>query len=92
MPHVESTPHLRRFFPTLADGRVHLDAQTVQGLLTALDMRWPGMRDYILDERGTLRRHVNIFVGEQIIQDRVGLSDRLEPQSDVFIMQALSGG
>jgi len=39
-----------------------------------------------------LRRHVNIFVGEEPIMDRDTLSDAVSPGDNVFILQALSGG
>lgn len=52
----------------------------------------PGFAFYICDERGRLRRHVNIFVEEERIADRQRLTDRVEPNSRVFILQALSGG
>jgi sulfur-carrier protein len=39
-----------------------------------------------------LRRHVNVFVGEEPIRDRERLSDRVTAEARVFIMQALSGG
>jgi len=39
-----------------------------------------------------LRKHVNIFVKEEMVADRAKLSDRVEANSRVLIMQALSGG
>jgi molybdopterin synthase sulfur carrier subunit len=57
-----------------------------------LDALAPGLGFYICDERGRLRRHVNIFVDQEMIADRGRLSDRVEPGSHVMIMQALSGG
>ena len=44
------------------------------------------------DERGSLRKHVNIFVDEELLADRAALSDPLGRDARVFIMQALSGG
>ena len=52
----------------------------------------PGIAFYICDERGRLRQHVNIFVGDERIADREKLSDRVGPDSRIFVMQALSGG
>jgi hypothetical protein len=57
-----------------------------------MDKIAPGFAFYICDERGRLRRHVNIFIEEQSIADRQGLSDRVESSARVFILQALSGG
>lgn len=90
MAHVTFTPHLTRFFPELAEGDI--EAATVRELVQALDRRYPGFASYVVDEAGRLRRHVNIFVGEEPIRDRDALSDRLEPATPVFIVQALSGG
>jgi hypothetical protein len=39
-----------------------------------------------------VRRHVVVFVDGSAIQDRVGLSDAVRPDSEIYVMQALSGG
>ena len=49
-------------------------------------------RGYVLDDQGTLRRHMNIFVNGEPIADRTSLSDPVSDQDEVFVMQALSGG
>ena len=36
--------------------------------------------------------HVNIFVGEERVADRDGLSDAVAPDARVYVLQALSGG
>lgn len=90
MAHVTFTPHLQRFFPDLAEGDV--EAATVRELVEALDRRYPGLASYVVDEAGRLRKHVNVFVGDEPIADRETLGDRLGPSTPVFIVQALSGG
>lgn len=90
MPRVQFTGHLRRYFPDLEE--IELPARTAAELVHALDQRWPGMAGFLVDERGALRRHVNVFVGDELIRDREGLTDALEPDAQVFVMQALSGG
>jgi len=52
----------------------------------------PGFAFYVCDERGRLRRHVNVFIENESICDRRDLSDRVHPETRVVIMQALSGG
>jgi hypothetical protein len=52
----------------------------------------PGFAFYVCDERGRLRTHVNIFVENNRVADRARLTDRVEADSRIFIMQALSGG
>ena len=90
MPHVSFTRHLLRFFPTLVEGEV--TGATVREVIDELERRYPGMAAFILDETGRLRRHVNVFVGDEPIADRDRLTDRLSPGDRVFILQALSGG
>lgn len=92
MARVEFTAHLQTLFPQLAQGPLSIDVANVRELLRSLDELAPGVAFYICDERGRLRRHVNIFVDGEMIIDRPNLSDRLEAASDVFIAQALSGG
>ena len=90
MPHVTFTKHLLRFFPTLAEGEV--PGATVREVIEELDRRYPGLAGYIVDETGRLRRHVNIFVGDEPIADRDRLADKLAPGDRLFILQAVSGG
>ena len=50
------------------------------------------LRSYVLDDRGELRRHVAIVIDGESLRDRAKQSDPIEPHSDIFVMQALSGG
>ena len=92
MVRVELTRHLYAFFPDLEGRDLRVEAASVAAVVRELEALAPGFAFYICDERGRLRRHVNIFVEEQLIADRNKLSDRVEADSRVFIMQALSGG
>ena len=90
MAQVKFTPNLKRFFPDLCECEV--DAATVAEIVAAVDQRWRGLGDYIIDEQGALRKHVNIFVGDELLRDRQSLSDSVAADSKIFIVQALSGG
>lgn len=92
MARVEFTAHLKTLFADLKEAPLQLDAASVAALVEALEQRNPGIAFYLCDERGRLRRHVNIFVDGEMVVDRVRLSDELDAASDVFIAQALSGG
>jgi sulfur-carrier protein len=52
----------------------------------------PRLKSYIVDEQFALRRHMGIIVDGEIVNDRNGLSDPVESNSEVFVLQALSGG
>lgn len=92
MARVELTKHLFSFFPALEGKEIVVDASTVADVVDEMEKIAPGFAFYVCDESGRLRRHVNIFVEEEMIADRRRLSDRLDPNARVFIMQALSGG
>ncbi len=50
------------------------------------------LRGYIVDEQGRLRKHVNIYLDGTLIADRLRLSDKVGPKSEIYVLQALSGG
>jgi molybdopterin synthase sulfur carrier subunit len=50
------------------------------------------LRSYILDEQGRVRKHVNIYLDGALINDRLRLSDAVGPRSEIYVLQALSGG
>jgi len=92
MPAVEMTSHLFRFFPTLEHRTIRVPAGSVADVLRAVDDIAPGFTDYVLDEHGALRRHVNLSIDDTLIVDRKTLSDRVPEDATVYIFQALSGG
>ena len=92
MPQVDFTRHLTTLFPQLGAPPMRVEATTLAEVVQHLEAIAPGIAFYICDERGRLRRHVNIFVDNELLIDRKALSDRLQPNSRVFIAQALSGG
>ncbi|MBK6742266.1 MAG: MoaD/ThiS family protein [Hydrogenophilales bacterium] len=86
------TRHLYRFFPALESRTITAPAGSVAEVLRAVDELAPGFSDYIVDERGALRRHVNLSINDTIVIDRRNLSDRVPEGATLFIFQALSGG
>lgn len=90
MPRVELTAHLRRFFPDLEG--VHVPGGTVAEVIDGLEERYPGLKAYVCDERGALRKHVNVFVGKRMVRDREALSDAVSESDEIHVFQALSGG
>jgi hypothetical protein len=91
MAQVRFTSHLKRFFPDLTNGEI-VEGSTVAEVVGALELRHPGLGGYLIDERGRLRKHVNIFIGDTRINDNETLQDPVTPDTVLFIMQALSGG
>jgi molybdopterin converting factor small subunit len=65
---------------------------TVRDALLALGERCPGVVDRVLDERGELRPHVNVFVDGENVRFLDGLGTALGEGSTIVIVPAVSGG
>lgn len=91
MARVRFTSHLKRFFPDLVNN-VTIEGNTVAEIVAELDTRHPGLGSYLVDERGALRKHVNIFIGDTLISDHKHLQDPVTSDTMLYIFQALSGG
>jgi len=85
-----ATVRLRGQLEKLAGGEsvVDVDAGTVTELLQQLEQDHSGLEGWILDERGELRRHINVFVnGEPAEPDTV-----IDDKDKIEILPAISGG
>lgn len=91
MAQIRFTRHLVRYFPTL-ENVVTAAGATVAEVIADLDKQYPGLADYIVDEHGALRKHVNIFLDQELIHDRQTLQDNVAKDDQIYIFQALSGG
>lgn len=89
MPTISFTPVLRRFLTAPA---AQVEAETVSGALAIVFTAHPALRSYVLDDQGTLRRHVAIYVNGRPVSDRQRLSDLVGARDEIYVFQALSGG
>jgi len=71
---------------------VRVRGGTIREVLDEVFDANPQLRSYLVDEHGRLRRHVNVYVNEDPVADRIGLSDIVAPEDDIYVFQALSGG
>ena len=92
MPRVEMTQHLYRFFPQLKNRIITVPAGSVAEILHAINEIAPGFTDYVLDEHGALRQHVNLSINDTTVVDKIKLSDCISDDGTVYIFQALTGG
>ena len=67
-------------------------AGTVASALAQVFAAQPRARGYVLDEQGHLRKHVVVFVDGRRVRDRERLSDAVGEASEVYVLQALTGG
>jgi hypothetical protein len=89
MAMVNFTPHLERY---LSVPPTRIPGETVNAVLSAVFDSNPKLKGYVLDDQGRLRKHVAVFVDGKMIVDRDTLSDAVLEDTEIFVMQALSGG
>lgn len=89
MPRIIFTRALERF---LEAPSTEVEGATVGEALAAVFATRPGLRGYVLDDQGAVRRHVAIYVNGQPLGDRTRLGDAVGPCDEIYVFQALSGG
>ena len=89
-----ATVHLPAVLKDYAAGnrRVDVAGGTVEVVLGALGQVHPGVGQRVLDERGALRPHVNVFVNGESIRYLDGLATPVAERDEVWILPAVSGG
>jgi len=80
-----------------ADGSERVEVQvdgasTVAEVFAALETRHPALRRRLTDEQGAVRRHVNVYLGDDNIRDLDGLATRLSPDAELMILPSVAGG
>jgi molybdopterin converting factor small subunit len=85
-----ATVRLRAPLSELAGGRreLQLEGATVAEVLRALEQQHPDVKGWILDERGNIREHINVFVNKEYGREETALG----PDDRVHILPAISGG
>ena len=89
MPSVQFTSHLRNVAPIEP---IAVCGDTVRHALDEVFARHPKVRSYILDDQEKLRKHVVIFVDGARLQGGSDLAFAVSPASQIYVLQALSGG
>jgi adenylyltransferase/sulfurtransferase len=83
------TPY-RKFTGNTA--RVEVQQGDVLSLIRELEARYPGLRERILASDGTLYRHLNIYVNDQLVEDLQGVQTPLRDGDQVAVIPAIAGG
>ena len=81
---------LRKFTGDQAD--VDVDGGTIGELIDNLEGQHAGIKERIVDEDGSIRRFVNIYVNEEDIRFLDGPDTALKEGDQVTIIPAIAGG
>ena len=77
---------------TKEQGVVDINASNVREMIDRLESTYPGIKDRICDEKGKVRRFVNIFLNAQDIRFLKQESTELSDGDEVSIVPAIAGG
>ncbi len=90
MPRIEFTSQLAQHVECPPGQNV--EAETLNEVLEMMFVEHPRLRGYVLDDQGVVRQHIAIFIDGEMLRQRDVLDVPLNSRSEVFVMQALSGG
>jgi molybdopterin converting factor small subunit len=83
---------LRPFAGDLERVEVEVGEPTVGAVFAALEGEHPALRRRLTDEQGELRRHVNVFLGNDNIRDLNGLATPLADGDELLVLPSVAGG
>ncbi|MCK6543475.1 MoaD/ThiS family protein [bacterium] len=72
-----------------SDEKVQAEGHTIAEVLKNLDAQFPGIRFRVIDEQDRIRRHIKIFLNEEMVDN---LKEPIESKDTLHIICALSGG
>ena len=90
MPQFRIPGPLRR----LSEGQitVPVEASDLGSAIEALDARYPGFKDRLLDEKGELRQFVNVYLNDEDVRLGSGLKAKVSEKDEISIVPAVAGG
>ena len=71
---------------------VEVNAATIGDVITELQTRYPGIKDRLIDETGSIRRFVNVYVNEEDIRFLENQKTALKDGDEISIIPAIAGG
>ena len=71
---------------------VELFANNVRDCLDNLETQFPGLKEWLCDERGELRGFLNIYVNGEDVRLLQGLATPLKAGDEIALVPALAGG
>jgi len=71
---------------------VRADGATVREVVEELERQCPGIRARLLDERGEVRRYLNLFLNDEDVRFLGGLDAKVTAADRLTIIPAIAGG
>ena len=71
---------------------VEVTAATIGDAIKELQARFPGIEERLVDEKGEVRRFVNVYVNEEDIRFLQNRATPLKDGDEISIIPAIAGG
>jgi molybdopterin synthase sulfur carrier subunit len=77
---------------TKGNAEVPAKGETVDDVMQDLERQFPGLRERLVDEKGELRRFINLYVNEEDVRFLQGRTTALKDGDTIAIVPAIAGG
>lgn len=77
---------------TANQSELMIDGDTIGSILENMNASYPGIKDRICDESGSVKRFINIYVNEEDIRFLQGTDTKVKSGDKVAIVPAIAGG
>jgi len=71
---------------------IHTSGANIREVFENLEKQYPGMKEKLYNEDGTLKRFVNIYVNKKDIRFMDGENTRVQDGDEIAIIPAIAGG
>ena len=72
--------------------KVSVEAENLAAVVEALNEAYPGIKDRLCDESGSLRNFVNVYVNGEDVRFLDGLNTLTKSGDEISIVPAVAGG
>ena len=79
---------------SLTAGRTEVEAEggTIREVIDRLDEQYPGLAGRVLDETGSIRRFINLYLNAEDVRFLDGVSSEVPHDAAISIIPAVAGG
>ena len=77
---------------TKNQSEVQAEGGTIQEVIEHLDLSYPGIRERLCDDRGSVRRFINLYLNDEDIRFMDGEKTSLQDGDELAIIPAIAGG
>jgi molybdopterin synthase sulfur carrier subunit len=71
---------------------VSAEGTTIRELIEDLERQFPGLKERVCDEKGAVRRFVNVYLNEEDVRFLSGEDTQVKDSDEVSIIPAIAGG